>query len=124
MPKQREWRPSRRRRRRSPGHNRDILVTRAVGNAANLLLKRIALILLLSPYGVAHAQDMEPRAYSASPIDGNFLLAGYLRTTGAVSLDPALPIANVRASINTEFLGYDRTFALFGDTASAAIVIP
>jgi len=67
---------------------------------------------------------MEPRAYSASPIDGNFLLASYLRTTGAVSLDPSLPIANVRASINTGLVAYVRTFDLFGDTASAALAIP
>jgi hypothetical protein len=82
---------------------------------------------LLGIIGIGHsasAQDMEPRAYSASPIDTNFLLASYLRTTGAVSLDPALPIANVKASINTGFLGYDRTFDLFGQTASAAIVVP
>lgn len=74
--------------------------------------------------GEARAQDMEPRAYSASPIDTNFLLASYLRTTGAVSLDPALPISNIKASINTGLLGYDRTFDLLGQTASAAIIIP
>jgi hypothetical protein len=54
----------------------------------------------------ARAQDMEPRAYSASPIDANFLLASYLRTTGAVSLDPALPISNIKGSINTGIAFY------------------
>jgi len=72
----------------------------------------------------ASAQDMEPRAYSDSPIDTNFLLASYLRTTGAISVDPSIPIANVKASINTGLLGYSRTFDLFGQTASGAIVIP
>lgn len=70
------------------------------------------------------AQDMEPRAYSATPIDMNFLIASYARTTGDVSTDPSLPIANVRASINTGALAYDRTFDLFGRTASAALIVP
>jgi hypothetical protein len=67
---------------------------------------------------------MEPRAYSAVPIDTNFLIGNYARTTGSASLDPSLPITNVKASINTGTLAYDRTFDLFGDTASAAIIVP
>ena len=92
--------------------------------AVTAALGTVIVVLPLSASGVARAQDMEPRAYSPSPIDGNFLLASYLRTTGAVSLDPSLPIANVRASINTGLVAYVRTFELFGDTASAAIAIP
>ena len=42
---------------------------------------------------------MEPRSYSAVPIDTNFLIASYQRTTGDVGLDPSLPIANVKAAI-------------------------
>jgi outer membrane putative beta-barrel porin/alpha-amylase len=67
---------------------------------------------------------MEPRAFSASPIDTNFLIASYQRITGGVSLDPSLPVTGVKATINTGFLAYDRTFDLFGQTASAAIVLP
>jgi len=83
-----------------------------------------AAILLSTGLDQAMGQDMEPRAYSASPIDLNFLIASYLRTTGSVSLDPSLPITGVKASINTFSLGYERTFDLFGRTASAAIVLP
>ncbi len=67
---------------------------------------------------------MEPRAYSAVPIDTNFLIANYQRLTGSVSLDPSLPITGVKASINTGTLAYDRTFDLFGTTASAALAVP
>ena len=67
---------------------------------------------------------MEPRAYSAVPIDTNFLIGSYQRITGAVSLDASLPVSNVRASINEGSLAYDRTFALFGHAASAAIILP
>jgi hypothetical protein len=33
---------------------------------------------------------MEPRSYSASPIDTNFLVGSYQRTTGDVALDADL----------------------------------
>jgi len=84
----------------------------------------VATVLLACALDGARAQDMEPRAYSAAPVDLNFLLASYLRTTGSVSIDPSVPITGAKASINTWSLGYDRTFDLFGHTASAAIVIP
>jgi hypothetical protein len=67
---------------------------------------------------------MEPRAYSAVPIDTNFLLGSYLRTTGTVPVDPTLPIANVKISVNSGVLGYDRTFNLMGQAASVAILLP
>jgi hypothetical protein len=93
---------------------------RCVGAVA---LQSVAAPRHLSPR-VAYAQELEPRAYSAAPIGTNFLLAGYTRTSGSVSLDPSLPITNVEATINTVSLGYSRTFALFGQTASAAILLP
>jgi hypothetical protein len=82
--------------------------------------------MIASTYPVSglRAQDMEPRAYSASPIGTNFLLASYLRTEGSVSPDPSLPISNVRGSINTGSVGYEHTFDLLGQTASAALAIP
>jgi hypothetical protein len=79
---------------------------------------------LLSNAGGARAQDMEPRSYSASPIGTNFLTATYFHTAGSVSLDPSIPITNVKATINGATLAYDRTFDLFGQMASAAIVLP
>jgi hypothetical protein len=84
----------------------------------------VAAVIFLAGAGGARAQDMEPRAYSAVPIDTNFLIGSYQRTTGAVSLDPSLPISNVKASINGGVFAYDRTFDLFGQTASAAVVLP
>jgi len=74
--------------------------------------------------GGAHAQDLEPRAYSASPIGTNFLAAGFSRSTGSSSLDPSAPITGLNAAIDTYSLGYDRAFDLAGRSASAAIQIP
>lgn len=84
----------------------------------------IAALAIVSIASGAGAQDLEPRAYSAVPIGTNFLLAGYAHTSGSVSTDPALPITGVEASLNTGLLAYDRSFALVGRSASAAVLLP
>ena len=84
----------------------------------------IAAFICMFGAGLARAQDMEPRSYSASPIDTNFLIGSYQRTTGDVALDADLPISDVKAAINTGILAYNRTFDLFGHTGSVAIVLP
>jgi hypothetical protein len=91
---------------------------------AILFLLGVAAFALPWVNGRARAQDMEPRAYSASPIGTNFLLATYARTTGSIALDASLPIANVKASINAGLVGYSRSFDLFGQTASGALLLP
>jgi hypothetical protein len=70
------------------------------------------------------AQELEPRAYSASPVGTNFAVLGYSRLEGEVLTDPALPIKNIQASIELYLLGYARTFALWGRTASVGLVMP
>jgi hypothetical protein len=84
----------------------------------------IAAASLLCGVGTANAQDLEPRAYSASPIGTNFLAAGFTDTSGSVSLDPSLPVTGVKAAIETYSIGYDHTFDFLGRSASAAIVVP
>src|SRR5258708_16577774 len=70
------------------------------------------------------AQEMAPRAFAATPTGTNFLVDGYLRTTGSVSLDPSLPITDVRATINSGIIGYERTFGLLGHSANLGAVLP
>ncbi len=53
----------------------------------------VALVLVTSTSSAA-AQDLEPRAYSNTPIGLNFLIAGYAYTSGGVAIDPALPLKN------------------------------
>jgi hypothetical protein len=60
------------------------------------------------------AQELEPRAYSASPIGANFAGAGYVYSTGGVLFDPSLPVSDVHAYINGVSLGYGHTFGLGG----------
>ena len=84
----------------------------------------IAAATLLCGVGTANAQDLEPRAYSASPIGTNFFATGFTNTDGGVSFDPSLPITGAKAAIDTYSTGYDHTFDLLGRSASVAIVIP
>ncbi len=84
----------------------------------------IAAASLVWGIGVAHAQELEPRAYSASPIGTNFLISGFSDTSGSVSLDPSLPITGVKSKIDAYSFGYEHTFGLLGRSASAAILAP
>ena len=75
-----------------------------------------ALASLCTPL-MAGAQDLEPRAYAASPIGVNFLVAGFGRSAGGVVVDPALPVEDVEATVDAFTVGAGTTFNLFGRTA-------
>jgi hypothetical protein len=82
----------------------------------------VLLTLLISLAG--EAQELEPRAYSPSPVGTNFLVAGVSRSSGAVMFDPSLPLDGVSARLSAAIVGYGRTFAWLGRSASAAIAVP
>jgi hypothetical protein len=54
----------------------------------------------------------------------NILGLPYAYQWGAVFTDPSLPIKDVDAKVNLASLFYDRTFSLFGRSASALLVVP
>ena len=72
----------------------------------------------------AAAQELEPRAYSASPIGANFLLVGIGRSSGDVVFDPTVPITDVHADINAATVGVGRTFNLAGRQALVTAALP
>jgi hypothetical protein len=72
----------------------------------------------------AAAQELEPRAYSASPVGANFVGFGYASSWGAVLFDPSLPITDSRGTVNGVSLGYGRTFSLGGLQALAVVSLP
>src|SRR5262245_6189037 len=72
----------------------------------------------------ASAQDMEPKAYSASPVGANFLVVNYSLSTGEVLFDPTLPITDVDARINALAVGVGHSFNLFGDLALVTAALP
>ena len=83
----------------------------------------VAAVLCLIASAV-RAQELEPRAYSASPVGTNFAVFGYSHLHGQVLTDPSLPITNIQAKIDFYLAGYVRTFGLAGRTASIGLVVP
>jgi hypothetical protein len=71
-----------------------------------------------------HAQDLEPRAYSNTPTEMNFLLIGYQYSEGALLFDPALPITDANAKVNMGLLAYVRTMGIAGKSAKAGVLLP
>ena len=67
------------------------------------------LLLVAAP---AAAQELEPRAYSASPVGANFAGLTYQRSWGSLVFDPSVPITDATADLDGVGLGYGRTFGL------------
>ncbi len=73
---------------------------------------------------VAHAQEIEPRAYSNAPIGVNFLIAGYAYTEGAVPFDTSLPVKNANLKTSSAVLAYARVLDLWGKSAKFDAILP
>lgn len=65
----------------------------------------------------ARAQHLEPRAYINLPVGTKFLIAGYTYSSGGLSTDPALPLANAQLDIHTPFVAYAHAFDAWGKSA-------
>ncbi len=74
--------------------------------------------------GTTQAQQLEPRAYSPSPVGANFLGIGYTYSSGGAVLDPTSPVKNVQARVFSVAPYYGRTFDLFGRQASVTAIVP
>jgi len=72
----------------------------------------------------AGAQEMEPKAYSASPVGANFLLVGYSAAAGSVLFDPSLPVTDVHADVQGLAFGAGHTFSMFGALGLMSVVVP
>jgi hypothetical protein len=82
------------------------------------------LLLLLALASPAFAQEMEPRAYSPSPVGLTFILLGFGRSAGDVVFDPNIPITNVTAHLNAPLFALGHTFGLFGRQALVTAALP
>jgi hypothetical protein len=85
-----------------------------------------ALVAWLLAAGVpaAHAQDIEPRAYSNAPIGVNFVIAGYAYTRGGVAFDPALPAKNPQLETSNALLAYARVLDFWGSSGTVSAIVP
>ena len=70
------------------------------------------------------AQDIEPRAYSNTPIGVNFLIAGYAYTSGGVAFGPSLPITNPDLKTSSAVFAYARSLDLWGMSGKFDATVP
>jgi hypothetical protein len=82
------------------------------------------MLLVVGTVPMAHAQDIEPRAYSNSPVGVNFLIAGYVYTEGAVPFDASLPVKNAQLKTSSAVLAYARVLDLGGLSGKFDAIVP
>ena len=70
------------------------------------------------------AQDLEPRAYSNTPVGMNFLIAGYAYTFGDVSFDATTPIKDAKLTTHSAYLAYAHAFGVWGRPVKLDLVLP
>jgi outer membrane putative beta-barrel porin/alpha-amylase len=87
------------------------------------VIAAVGCVLAITVSGV-RAQELEPKAYSASPVGAAFLVVGFARSTGSVLTDPTLPLTDVEAKINGVPLAAGYTFGFFGKLALITGALP
>jgi len=89
-----------------------------------MLAPALALVLALIASGIARAQELEPRAYSPSPVGFNILLVAGTYNTGDLTFDPSMPVEDASASIKAGVVGYLRTLGIAGRSANLGVALP
>lgn len=92
--------------------------------AIRTALPALALVLAIAWPSSSGAQELEPRAYSNTPVGMNFLIAGYAWQSGDVLTDPSAPIENAKVTVHNAVLAYARSFGLLGRSAKFDLVLP
>ena len=90
---------------------------------ASFIRAAAAPVLLLMPVP-GSAQELEPGAYWPIPTGLNILTVVNTFNWGDVAFDPAGPIDEGSATINTTAFVYTRAFSLGGRSANAGVVLP
>jgi hypothetical protein len=81
----------------------------------------LAAVLAVLASSTASAQEVEIRRWNQLPVDQNFAVFSYARTTAEISTDPVLGVEDATVNVDTWVLGYIRTFEIFDKTARAEI---
>src|SRR5262245_22689317 len=83
-----------------------------------------AFFLLTLWLGIAHSQELVPRAYEPAPVGLNAFTLVYGYSFGDILFDPSLPIKDANARLNNIAASYYRTFGLFGRFANFTVAEP
>ena len=101
----------------------DITLALATKNAAVWLCAATGVAFLLLP-AYAAAQELEPGAYWPIPAGLNIATVVNSFNWGDLAFDPAAPIDEASARINTTALSFTRAFSLAGRSANAGASLP
>jgi hypothetical protein len=88
----------------------------------NARLGVLAVALLAA--GSLDAQELEPRAYSPSPIGTTFIIVSGTASAGGVFTDPSVPITDVEADVAILGLAMGHVFGLAGKQALVLGLLP
>lgn len=72
----------------------------------------------------ATGQELEPAAYLVSPVRVNVIGVGNTFSVGDLAFDPAGPIEDASARIDTLTVSYGRSLALAGRSANVLVAVP
>lgn len=72
----------------------------------------------------AAAQELNPGAYTVSPVGANFVGTTYQFSSGDVTFDPSLPIQEAHSRLNTLALSYGRALDVAGRSGTFLVVVP
>ncbi len=84
----------------------------------------VVLLVILAVSAHSHAQELAPRAYWPAPTGTNVAVVGYQHSQGDVLVDASAPIEGAEATLDFLSVTYQRTFGLWGRTASIQVNYP
>jgi hypothetical protein len=79
---------------------------------------------MVVPGRSVHAQALEPRSYTNTPVGINFLLLGYGYTDGSVSFDASVPLQDAKLQIHSGLLAYARSLDVGGLSGKFVATLP
>jgi outer membrane putative beta-barrel porin/alpha-amylase len=82
----------------------------------------VLLLVVLTP--PLDAQELEPGAYTVSPVGINVLNLTYGLSTGDVTFDPSLPVEEASARIQSFSIAAARSISFAGRSATALVAVP
>jgi hypothetical protein len=99
----------------------------ARGAAVPALWTRSGVVLavaLLTFSARASAQELEPRAYTNTPVGLNFVIAGYAYSHGGAAFDPSVPLTDAAIRVDGAVFAYARSLDVAGLSGKFDIVLP
>jgi hypothetical protein len=83
-----------------------------------------AVLYFAASTATSYAQDLEPRAYANTPVGLNFLIGGYVYSTGTVGTDPSIPVTDTQIDFHSGVLAYVRTLNLWDRSGKFDVILP